>query len=195
MRALQNQKDTAVLDASQFARIRKHSKPKGVDREAELIRTRNIEAHKHTLEVTSRWQNSIANQRKARIERMAKIAEEREEERRRLDEEEKEIRRQEKKEKLQRAEMIAFQEKPEIRAVNSQLKMIETNKVRRRQMLMNERKKQIEQEREDAWVAQERARIKAEEEKERKSGQTPCQRVDHDKEYRRCDERVRSFPV
>ena len=168
LRAIHNQKDTAVLDASQFARIRKHSKPKDKDREAELIRTRAIEAHKHTLEVTSTWKNSIANQRKARIERLEKLAEEREEERRRLDQQEKEIRSQKKKEQLQRAEMIRFQEKPEIRAVNSQLKTIETNKIRRRQMLMKERKKQIEQEREDAWVEQERARIKAEEEKERK---------------------------
>ena len=164
---LHNQKNTAVLSAAVMARIRQRSRPPGIDRTAELEHTKALEKHERTLKVTETWANSIVNERKARLGRLQKLAEEHEEELRKLDEEEKAIRKAERDEQLKRAEWIAFQQKPEIRAINSQLMLTEAVKGRQRQILMNERRKQINQENEEAWLAKEKARWAAEEERER----------------------------
>ena len=164
---LHNQKNTAVLSAAVMARIRQRSRPQEVDRTAELEHTNALAKHTRAMQVTSTGAKSSVNERKARMGRLQKLAEEHEAELQKLDEQERQIRKAEREEQLKRAEWIAFQQKPEIRAINAQLMLTEAVKGRQRQILMNERKKQIEQEREEAWLESEKARWAAEEERER----------------------------
>jgi hypothetical protein len=113
------------------------------------------------------WSNSIVNERKARIARLALEAEEREREAQRTDAQEHDYQKTKRKEQLRRAERIAFEEKPEIRAVHAQLLLHEVSRERQRQLLLKERQNRIDTQKEDAYAASEKRKFEAAEARER----------------------------
>ena len=166
IRSLYNQKDTTVLSASDFSRIRRLSRPPEADVRAENERTRTLSRHERALFESSKWPNSIANQRKARLTRLQQAKDDHEAEMRQLDAEEKQRRKDERREQLLRAAELAFQDKPEIRAVNRQLLLSEVTRERNRQCLWNERQKEREQQKEEEFHQEQLRQYKEWQEKE-----------------------------
>jgi hypothetical protein len=167
VRTLHNKKDTSILTKPEFERIRGASRPPEIDNSVELERSRNAAAHEKTLAMVDNWANSIANERKARISRLALEAEEREKEHQRLDSMEHQYQKDKRKAQLRRAEKLAFEEKPEIRAVHAQLLLHEVSRERQRQLLLKERKDRIAQQKEDAYAASEKRKFEEAEQRER----------------------------
>ena len=169
IRTLHNQKNVTVLSASDLARIRRHARPQEIDHSIEDEKTRSIATHEKTLAVTETWGNSIVNQRKARINRLQQEKEEHEEELRKIDEQERQIQKSQRREKLLQSAEMAFQEKPEIRAVNSQLLLHEVTKQRQRQIILKERQKEMERQKEDQYYQEQLRQWQEYDEKEKEA--------------------------
>lgn len=165
---LHNKKDTVILKKTDMLRIQNRSRPAtAYDAEEAQYRTRSISNHDKTLMVTDTWENSIANQRKNRITRLQKLAEEHEAELVKMDDDEKAFQKQKRRDQLAAAQHAKFLEKPEIRNVHAKLLLHEIIKERDHQLLYKERKKEVEQIREDRQIEEERRRLRAAEEREK----------------------------
>jgi hypothetical protein len=119
---------TSFLGSSRspaFAATHRHRDDLSADERARLSKL-----HERTLSVTETWPNSIANERKARLTRLAREAEQREAEALELDAQERAFAKSKRKELLQRAAVFRFEEKPGICAVHSQLLLHEVNRER-----------------------------------------------------------------
>jgi hypothetical protein len=169
MSSLQNKKSTSILTHLDYARIRKNANPPEIDHSVEIERARAAATHGKTLEVTETWANSIVNERKARLTRLHREAEEREAAQKAIDDDERQYQKGKRKEALRRAERMGFEQKPEVRAVHAQLLLHEVNRERQRQLLMKERKKHIEDDREDEYAANERRKFEEGEAREQEN--------------------------
>jgi hypothetical protein len=167
LRSLQHKKDTSILTKRELDRIRTASRPPVIDNTAELEHTRMSATHDKTLAIVDTWANSIVNERKARITRLALEAEEREKEQQRIDAIEHQFQKDKRQAQLRRAEKLAFEEKPEIRAVHAQLLLHEVTRERQRQLLLKERHARIDQQKEDAYAAEQRRKYEEGEARER----------------------------
>jgi hypothetical protein len=157
--SLHNQRNTAVLSSLEFSRIHRNANPPEVDNTLEMDRMRHSLTHEKTLAVVSTWGNSVINERQARITRLERESQERERAAQERDEEERQFQKSKRKECLRQAEIKAFQEKPEIRAVHSQLLLHEVARERQRQILLKERYNRINSEKDDEWAAEEKRRL------------------------------------
>ncbi|OHT03565.1 Coiled-coil domain-containing protein 173 [Tritrichomonas foetus] len=167
LRDLRNKKDTAILTARDVDRIRRRARPIEEDSTTErekLTRTRN---HQKLTDTTRTWKNTINGIRQERLSRLQREKENREMQQQMIDDEERQYQKDQRRALINKAENLKFQEKPEVRAVNSKLLLHEVTKQRQRQMLMRERQLQIQQEKEDEWNRQEKRRLEEAEERER----------------------------
>jgi hypothetical protein len=175
--ALHNRKNTSILTRADYLRISGNALPVEVDHTGEMERSRQAALHEKTLEVTQTWANSIANERKARITRLQKEAEQREAEQQAQDHLEHEHQKAKRREHLDRAERQAFEDKPEIRSVHAQLLLHEVARERQRQLLLKEQKQEVEARRESEYAAEERRKYEAAMEHERQIAQERRQRA------------------
>lgn len=166
LRSLNQQRDTAILTSSDIAKIRERSKPQVVVEQVDEDRVRWAQMHEKTLKTADGWTNSIQNERKARITRLQREAEEKEKELIELDIKEKSIQKDKKRKILEEAHQKAFLEKPEIRAVNTQLLLHEVQRDREDQMIIKQMKKSAEKMREDEIYEVEKQQVQEALEKE-----------------------------
>jgi hypothetical protein len=138
-----------------------------IDNTAELERQRMSAIHEHTLAVTETWANSIANERKARITRLEREAQQREEALKAVDDDERKFQKARRKELLKHAELQGFEQRPEVRAVHSQLLLHEVTRERQRQLLLKEHQQNVEDLKEDEYAAEQRRKFQEFEAKER----------------------------
>jgi hypothetical protein len=165
--SLPQKRNTSILSSAEYERIQRGSRPPVVDNSAELERMRMSATHEHTLSVTETWANSIVNERKARITRLEREAQQREDALRAIDDDERKFQKAKRKEALKRAEEQGFEGRPEIRAVHAQMLLHEVNRERQRQLLLQERHRNIEHVREDEYAASERRKFEEAEARER----------------------------
>ena len=168
---IHNQKNTVVLSAAEVARIKRRANPFPEDEPIDEARQKQLANHEKTMSLTKGWSNSIANERQARITRLQKEAEKKEQELQEMDRREKQIQKENKQKILAEAQKKAFLEKPEIRSVHAQLLLHEVVKERQRQVIIKERRKELEQQREEAILAEERRILEEEERKEQEAAQ------------------------
>lgn len=183
--SLHNKKNTSILTRAEYARIRKNADPQDVDKAAELERSRMAAMHDKTLAVTETWPNSITNERKARITRLQREAQAREEAQQAIDDNERKHQKAKRKQVLARAEKQAFEEKPEVRSVHAALLVHEVVRERQRQMLLKERKENIAQQKEHEYAQEQKRKYEEAEARERELlRQKRIQRVELGKELK-----------
>lgn len=136
-------RDYSILTPRQLATVRKIALGRADNEEEELKRQREL-AHQKTKELVSNWNNTIASSRRDRLARLQKEKEREEERKREIDEQDAKYRKLQKEAQLAAAKKLAFQNSPEVRAVNSQLLLAECLEERHEQRLLKEKKKIME---------------------------------------------------
>ena len=74
MNKTRHQKDTTILSAIEIAKIKERSKPQVIEEHIDDERNRWNQIHEKTIKTADKWENSIANERKARITRLQREA-------------------------------------------------------------------------------------------------------------------------
>lgn len=163
---LRNRKNTTILTAKEMNLIRHRASP--IDYEETMERdTKRITRHENLQNVTSNWKNTINGIRQDRLTRLQKEKDQHEKELQIIDQQEEQRRKKERKDQIARAEDMRFQEKAEVRAVNSKLLLHEVYRQRHKQMLIKERQKRINQEKEEAYAREEKRKFEEAEAHER----------------------------
>ena len=103
--------------------------------------------HQQTLNTVSKWKNTIKQNRIDRQTRMQKEKEQEELRKRQIDEEDKKFHKLQKEAALATARKAAFQQRPEVRDVNSKILLAECIQEREEQTLQKERRKILEMQR------------------------------------------------
>ena len=134
-------RDYSILTPRMFRTIQKRAQPPEPDLAAEAERKRRYDRHMQTKEMSALWPNTIVRNR---IDRQTRLQKEKEAEEQRqiaIDEEEKKIRKLKKQAALAEAKKAQFMDRPEVRAVNSQLLLNEVNLERQDQIALKERQR------------------------------------------------------
>jgi hypothetical protein len=138
-------RDYSVLSPRQYRIVKNRSKPPKPDLEAIAEQERRKETHSRLTTLTSAWQNTIARNRLERQTRLQREVEAEEDRRRALDAEEAKVQKLKRQAKLAEAASLSFAQRPEVRAVNSQLLLHEVQLERDEQILAKERKRLAQQ--------------------------------------------------
>lgn len=150
-------RDYSILSSYELKAAQLRAAPKtrdpAIEEEQERIRLK----HDATMKLVSGWQNTVASNRLERRTRLQREAEVEEQRKRALDEEERKLEKLKKQASLAEARKKGFVNRPEVRAVNSQLLLQEVLAERQAQETFKERKKIREMQRqmeEDAMMEQ-----------------------------------------
>lgn len=132
-------RDYSILSPRQLKIMRQRSKPPEVDRSAEIAREQGFTKHQQTQQLASLWPNTIARNRIDKQTRLQREKEAEEERQKVIDSEEKKIQKLKRQAALAEASKAEFQQRPEVRAVNSQLLQFEVEQEREMQLTFKER--------------------------------------------------------
>lgn len=154
-------RDYSILSPRQLRVMRQRSKPPEVDRSAEIAREQGFAKHQQTQQLASLWPNTIARNRIDKQTRLQREKEAEEERQKVIDAEEKKIQKLKRQAALAEASKAEFQQRPEVRAVNSQLLQFEVEQEREMQLTFKERARIAEMKQQ---IADDEARAKEHEE-------------------------------
>ena len=135
------QRDYSVLSPAALNLIKKRSKPEEPDYEAIAERERKQRTHTTMRTLVGGWRNTIASDRIERRTRLQKEAEAEEQRKVLIDQEEKRIQKLKRQAALAEAQKAEFAQRPEVRAVNSQILTQEVRMENEQIQAANERKK------------------------------------------------------
>ena len=135
------QRDYSVLSPAALNLIKKRAKPEEPDYEAIAERERRQRTHTTMRTLVGGWRNTIASDRIERRTRLQKEAEAEEQRKVLIDEEEKRIQKLKRQAALAEAQKAGFAQRPEVRAVNSQILTQEVRLENEQIQAANERKR------------------------------------------------------
>lgn len=136
-------RDYSILTPRQLATVKKVALGRKDDYEEELRRRREM-AHQRTKEIVSNWTNTIQSSRRDRLTKLQKEKEREEQRKREIDEQHAKFKKLQKEAELAAAHKLSYQNRPEVRAVNSQILLWECLEERDQQRLFKEKKKIME---------------------------------------------------
>jgi len=165
-RPSQTMKNTAILTLTEYKSIKQRMSVGGQSEEQQIRHVEKIEMKERSDNRVKNWPNTIQGLRKRKDDSKFERFEKDEEERRKIDLEEAAIKMAAKQEILGKANRQIYENNDRVKAFQSALLMSDTLKDREAQILIAQRKKEINQTIDENWQKVEKENMKAYDERE-----------------------------